>query len=82
MGERRAIGGYHPQYRVAAGLIVRALRNGALDWIRVADPDAGRVDDPQIVPETFWTPTRSSGAAFLRPSLSMISFGRREIGRV
>lgn len=48
MGERRAIGGYHPQYRVAAGLIVRALRNGALDWIRVADPDAGRVDDLQI----------------------------------
>lgn len=48
MGERRAIGGYHPQYRVAAGLIVRALRNGALDWMRLADPDAGRVDDLQI----------------------------------
>lgn len=48
MGERRAIGGYHPQYRVAAGLIIRALRNGALEWIRVADPEAGRVDDLQI----------------------------------
>lgn len=48
MGERRAIGGYHPQYRVAAGLIVRALRSGALEWIRVADPEAGRVDDLQI----------------------------------
>ena len=29
MGERRAIGGYHPQYQVAAGLTIRALRNGA-----------------------------------------------------
>ena len=48
MGERRAIGGYHPQYRVAAGLIIRALRNGALEWIRVTDPEAGRVDDLQI----------------------------------
>jgi len=48
MGERRAIGGYHPQYRVAAGLIIRALRNGTLEWIRVADPEAGRVDDLQI----------------------------------
>jgi hypothetical protein len=48
MGERRAIGGYHPQYRVAAGLILRALREGTLEWIRVADPEAGRVDDLQI----------------------------------
>jgi hypothetical protein len=48
MGERRAIGGYHPQYRVAAGLILRGLRDGTLEWIRVADPEAGRVDDFQI----------------------------------
>ena len=48
MGERRAIGGYHPQYRLAAGLIIRGLRNGTLEWIRVADPGAGRVDDLQI----------------------------------
>lgn len=48
MGERRAIGGYYPQYRVAAGLILRALRDGTLEWIRVADPEAGRVDDLQI----------------------------------
>ncbi len=48
MGERRAIGGYHPQYRVAAGLILRALRDGTLEWIRVADPEAGRVDDIQV----------------------------------
>lgn len=48
MGERRAIGGYHPQYRVAAGLILRALRDGTLDWTRVADPEAGHVDDFRI----------------------------------
>ncbi len=40
MGERRAIGGYHPQYRVAGTLVIRALRNGMLEWIRVADPEA------------------------------------------
>jgi hypothetical protein len=48
MGERRAIGGYHPQYRVAAGLVLRALRDGTLESIRIADPEAGRVDDLQI----------------------------------
>jgi hypothetical protein len=47
-GERRAIGGYYPQYRIAASLILRQLRDETLQWIRVADPDAGRVDDIQI----------------------------------
>jgi hypothetical protein len=47
-GERRALGGYIPQYLVAAYLILRSLRNGSLQWIRVADPEAGRVDDIQI----------------------------------
>jgi len=47
-GERRAISGYYPQYRVSASLILRALRGGSLQWIRVADPNAGRVDDFQI----------------------------------
>lgn len=47
-GERRAIGGYYPQYRLAAILILQALRQDHLEWIRVADPDAGRVDDFQI----------------------------------
>jgi hypothetical protein len=44
-GERRAIGGYAPQYRVAAQLIYRALRERTLEWVRIADPEAGRVDD-------------------------------------
>ena len=44
-GERRAIGGYHAQYLTSASLILRDLRHGHLQWIRVADPKAGRVDD-------------------------------------
>ena len=47
-GERRAIGGYYTQYRTSASLILRDLRDGRLEWIRVADPEAGRVDDLQI----------------------------------
>src|SRR4029453_3579175 len=47
-GERRAIGGYYPQYRIAASLILRSLREESLQWIRIADPQAGRVDDLQI----------------------------------
>lgn len=44
-GERRAIGGYHAQYLTSASLILRELRGGNLQWIRIADPKAGRVDD-------------------------------------
>lgn len=47
-GERRAISGYYPQYCVSASLILRALREDRLQWIRVVDPNAGRVDDIQI----------------------------------
>lgn len=47
-GERRAIGGYLPQYLVSAALVLESLQSGLLDWIRVADPEAGRVDDLQI----------------------------------
>ncbi|TKC92737.1 AAA family ATPase [Polyangium fumosum] len=48
LGERRAIGGYQPQYRFAAKLILKKLRDGTLVWLRVADPNAGRLDDLQI----------------------------------
>ena len=44
-GERRAIGGYYTQYLTSASLILRELRGGDLQWIRIADPKAGRVDD-------------------------------------
>ena len=47
-GERRAIGGYHAQYRASASLILRGLRDRRLQWIRVADPQAVQVDDLQI----------------------------------
>ena len=40
-GERQAIGGYYPQYRIAAFLTLRALREENLKWICVADPKAG-----------------------------------------
>lgn len=44
-GERTAMLGYVPQYEIAAGLIYDALLDGCLEWVRVADPDAGSVDD-------------------------------------
>lgn len=47
-GERRAIGGYQGQYRYAASLILPRLRDGTLTWIKLADPDAGRLDDLQL----------------------------------
>lgn len=50
-GERNAVTGYYPQYRLSAALVIRALREGTLRWIGVADPKAGRVDDFQIATE-------------------------------
>ena len=47
-GERSATRGYSAQYRIAAELIYAALLDGDLEWIRVADPEAGRVDDIQV----------------------------------
>ena len=47
-GERRAIVGYAGQYRVSASLIFHRLEDGDLNWVRVADPEAGQVDDLQI----------------------------------
>jgi hypothetical protein len=47
-GERAAVGGFSAQYRVAAALIYRSVWKGRLEFIRLADPEAGRVDDIQI----------------------------------
>lgn len=44
-GERTAMLGYVPQYEIAANLIYEALLDGSLEWFRVADPDAGSLDD-------------------------------------
>lgn len=40
--------GYGGQYGYAAKLIYKALLQGDLDSVKVADPDAGRVDDIQL----------------------------------
>jgi len=47
-GERIATSGYRHQYLVSADLVIKALSTRRLEWIRVADPEAGRVDDIQI----------------------------------
>ena len=44
-GERRAVSGYQAQYHVSGSLILQSLREQRLEWIRVADPEALRVDD-------------------------------------
>ena len=48
-GERRALAGYVPQYVMAATVILDALIAENLVEFRVADPEAGRVDDVLIV---------------------------------
>ena len=47
-GERGASLGLRNQHRVSASVILRALKNQTLEWIRIADPLAGKVDDFQI----------------------------------
>lgn len=44
-GERRAMIGYVPQYELAAWVVLRHLRERTLDFVRLADPQAERVDD-------------------------------------
>ena len=48
IGERAATSGYRAQYLVGASIIFNQLESGGLEWIKIADPDVGRVDDPQI----------------------------------
>lgn len=47
-GERRAVRNLSAQYKVAAGLAYDALQRGELEWVRLVDPDAGRLDDVLI----------------------------------
>lgn len=44
-GERRAVRNLTAQYVVAAMLTYDAIRSGELVWVRLVDPDAGRLDD-------------------------------------
>jgi hypothetical protein len=44
-GERNAVTGYYPPYRVSAALVIRVLRERNLSWIAIADPKAGQGRD-------------------------------------
>ena len=39
------MGGYRAQYYVSACVIVHNIREHGFEWVRIADPQAGRVDD-------------------------------------
>ena len=47
-GERAAIGGYLPQFDEFAWFVYLNLINNKLEWIRVADPKAEKLDDIQF----------------------------------
>ena len=47
-GERAAKIGYHLQDRLSAHAILTSLRRDTLEWVRLADVTAGRVDDFQL----------------------------------
>ena|SRR5690554_29350 len=46
-GERAAIGGYLPQFDEFAWFVYLNLINEKLEWIRIADPKAEKLDDIQ-----------------------------------
>lgn len=46
-GERAAIGGYLPQFDEFAWFVYLNLINRELEWIRIADHKAGKLDDIQ-----------------------------------
>jgi hypothetical protein len=47
-GERRSLRNLTAQYLVASMLVYDAIRSGELDWMRLVDPEAGRLDDVVI----------------------------------
>ena len=51
-GERAAIGGYSPQFDIFASLAYNELINDNLVWIKVADPEAEKLDDIQYATPT------------------------------
>jgi hypothetical protein len=46
-GERAAMGGYSPQFSEFAWFVYKELINENLKWIRIADPEAEKIDDIQ-----------------------------------
>jgi len=51
-GERAAIGGYLPQFDEFAWFVYINLINKELEWIRIADPEAEKLDDIQYSTHT------------------------------
>lgn len=47
-GERAAMGGYVPQFNEFARFAYRELVNNNLEWIKIADPEAEKLDDIQF----------------------------------
>lgn len=48
-GERNALSGFLPQYKVAAEKVLRELTAGTLESVVLGDREAGRLDDFQLV---------------------------------
>lgn len=44
-GERRALLGYIPQYRICAEITYEALSKGRLEWLQLINNEAGQIDD-------------------------------------
>jgi hypothetical protein len=51
-GERAAISGYLPQFELFAYYVYKNLINNQLEWIKIADPEAGILDDIQYSTHT------------------------------
>lgn len=47
IGERAAISGYLPQFDEFAWFVYKNLIENQLEWIKIADPEAGKLDDIQ-----------------------------------
>lgn len=80
-GEGAAIAGYHYQYLASAGLVLMGLMNGTLDWVRIKDVEAGRVDDFVVGHgnrvDGYQFKHRASGGFTLRDLTQEESPGRR-----
>jgi hypothetical protein len=66
-GERAAIGGFTSQYLVASEMVLQKILAGSFEWVRLVDPDAGRVDDVIIASpnrldafQVKWASTKST----------------------
>lgn len=75
-GERSAMLGYVPQYQIAAHKIYDSLINGTLDWFRVADPNAGHVDDIFIATQGRIDAYQVKWAEFIKDEFSYKEFIR------